>query len=162
MYFSQSLSSRMNLEGLQKLRRYCAIRTRRPPQGQSQWSAIMMQEVAELLHTAQEHLDMSPHSKMKESSTWILAVNRAARLVGAGRVTTCKDGMDLTSMATTLEFATLLRDNHKVPGVEDVATTFRLRGVRLDNILKNTFQRQFTTLVRENLSKKYQPPRGSN
>ena len=122
----------------------------------------MMQEVAELLHTAQEHLDMRPHSKMKESSTWILAVNRAARLVGAGRVTTCKDGMDLTSMATTLEFVTLLRDNHKVPGVEDVATTFRLRGVRLDNILKNTFQRQFTTLVRENLSKKYQPPRGSN
>ena len=122
----------------------------------------MMHEIAELLHVAQDHLDMDvARSKSRESSTWVLALNRVARLLGAGRVTTCKDGMDLTSMATTLEFATLLRDNHRVQGAEEVATMLRLRGVRRDNVQKNTYQRNYTTLLRENLAKPYRPPKGT-
>ena len=162
---SNSLSNRINVEGLQKLRKYCAIRTRRPPQqhrglhgsyGSPQWNATLMQEIAELLQAAQTHLNAG-----QETSQWNLRLNRVARLVGAGRVTTCKDGMDLTSMAITLEFSNLLRDNHRIQNVEDSAHTLRLRGVRRDNVQKNTYQRQYATLVGENLSPLYKPPRGT-
>ena len=58
-------------------------------------------------------------------------------------------------MAATLEFAVLLRDNHRVPGMEDVSSTLRLRGVRRDNIQKNTYQRRYVTLTRQHLPKLY-------
>ncbi len=90
-----------------------------------------------------------------------MAAQRIARLVGAGRVTACRDGMDLSSMSATLEFAVLLRDNHSVPGIEVAASTLRLRGVRRDNVQKNTHQRNYGSLVPSHLPKLYRPPRGT-
>jgi hypothetical protein len=125
-----------------------------------------MQEIAQLLHVAQEHLAFATSSAKNavapESSTWVLGLNRVARLVGAGRVTTCKDGMDLTSMSATLEFAHLLRDNHQIQHVEDTADTLRMRGVRRANVHKNTYQRNYATVFREKLAQPYKPPRGTS
>ena len=128
-----------------------------------------MQEIAQLLHVSQEQLDMATssaknakHAVAPESSTWVLGLNRVARLVGAGRVTTCKDGMDLSSLSATLEFAHLLRDNHQIQHVEDTADTLRMRGVRRANVQKNTYQRNYTTVVREHLAQPYKPPRGTS
>jgi hypothetical protein len=122
-----------------------------------------MQEIAKLLHMSQEHLDVitknhinSPISR--ESSIWVTCLNRVARLVGGGRVILCKDGLDLTSMASTLEFAHLLRENHQVQNIENITTSLRMRGVRLDNVQKNTYNRIYSTILRENLAQPYKPP----
>ena len=173
------------MEGLQKLRRFCAMATRRiPGEADVGWRSgsirgTPVEEIAELLQLIQIQIErgaatsgrMSPPRKSSsndykydgdgELQTWMLAAERCARIVGGGRITACRDGLDLSSMATTLEFAVLLRDNHRVPGMEDVSSTLRLRGVRRDNIQKNTYQRKYMALTRHHLPKLYRPPRGT-
>ena len=135
-----------------------------------------VEEIAELLQLIRKQVEKcaavsgrsSPSHKRNlvnsedNLQTWMLAAERCARIVGGGRVTACRDGLDLSSMAATLEFAVLLRDNHRVPGMEDVSSTLRLRGVRRDNIQKNTYQRRYVTLTRQHLPKLYRPPKGTS
>ena len=161
------------------------MRTRRAPgaaavgRGWSNNGSIggaSMEEIAELLQLIRSQVEKgaaasggaSQSRKARANDpdanlqTWMLAAERCARLVGGGRVTACRDGLDLSSMAATLEFSVLLRDNHRVPGMEDVSSTLWLRGVRRDNIQKNTYQRKYVTLTRHHLPKLYRPPKGTS
>eukprot|EP00736_Rhodelphis_marinus_P010534 Rmarinus@m.11854 len=90
---------------------------------------------------------------------------RLARVVNGGRLTSCKSAKDRTSMAVTLEFATTLKEWHNLRDSAFMPTMdmMRSRGVRRDNVEKNTGLRKyaFNVLQDKFLPKLFRPPRGT-
>ncbi|KAG6580361.1 putative inositol-3,4-bisphosphate 4-phosphatase [Phytophthora cinnamomi] len=101
----------------------------------------------------------SKHPKIIQESSHL------CRLLGAGRVTSCKSAKDRTGMSVTLEQVRLLSENHGLPEEFAVRTvsTMRSNGVRLENALKNTGKRQyaFNALQRSLLPDEYKCPEGT-
>ncbi|GMF25967.1 unnamed protein product [Phytophthora fragariaefolia] len=101
----------------------------------------------------------SKHPKIIQESSHL------CRLLGAGRVTSCKSAKDRTGMSVTLEQVRLLTENHGLPEEFAVRTvsTMRSNGVRLENALKNTGKRQyaFNALQRSLLPDEYKCPEGT-
>ena len=88
-----------------------------------------------------------------------------ARLLGAGRLVSCKSAKDRTSMSVTLEQAQLLWRHHGLgePRIPRVAALMRLHGVRLDNVQRNIGRRTFAFnwLQQQQLPAQYKPPRAA-
>ncbi|KAE9094231.1 hypothetical protein PF010_g17189 [Phytophthora fragariae] len=101
----------------------------------------------------------SKHPKIIQESSHL------CRLLGAGRVTSCKSANDRTGMSVTLEQVRLLSEYHDLPEEFAVRTvsTMRSNGVRLENALKNTGKRQyaFNGLQRSLLPDEYKCPEGT-
>ncbi|KAI9911547.1 hypothetical protein PsorP6_009288 [Peronosclerospora sorghi] len=120
----------------------------------------LVKSLEERIATASKrHVVKSKHPKIIQESS------RLCRLLGAGRVTSCKSAKDRTSMSVTLEQVRLLSENHGLPDEFAVRTvsTMRSNGVRLENALKNTGKRQyaFNTLQRSLLPDEYKCPEGT-
>nr|CAI9859008.1 Phytopthora agathidicda GPCR-INPP 3 [Phytophthora agathidicida] len=126
-----------------------------------------MSTIAPLLQSLEGHIATaskrqvvkSKHPKIVQESSHL------CRLMGAGRVTSCKSAKDRTSMSVTLEQVRLLSENHGLPEEFAVRTvsTMRSNGVRLENALKNTGKRQyaFNALQRSLLPDEYKCPEGT-
>ena len=86
------------------------------------------------------------------------------RLLSGGRLTMCKSGKDRTSMSVTLEHGRLLRERGLAPAlVSDAVQVMRRRGVRRENVRRNTGKRlyAFNWLQQSMLPEAYRPPEGS-
>ena len=88
-----------------------------------------------------------------------------ARMLGAGRLVSCKSAKDRTSMSVTLEQAQLLWRHHGLgeARIPRVAALMRLHGVRLDNVQRNIGRRTFAFnwLQQQQLPSQYKPPRAA-
>ena len=87
-----------------------------------------------------------------------------ARLMNAGRSTSCKSAKDRTSMSATLEFATLLTKDFKLPAEQrlDLANNLRgKQGVRLENCRLNTGKAKyaFNSVQQTYLPDELKPPK---
>ena len=95
----------------------------------------------------------------------LILTSGLARSIGGGRVTCCKSAKDRTSMAVTLDQATLLVKNHGLAKNQqaDVANLFRSFGVRRENARMNIGKAQycFSTLQNFMLPLEYQCPPGT-
>ena len=69
-------------------------------------------------------------------------------------------GFNSTNMSKILKCAG--NDDIITLKAEDTADTLRMRGVRRANVQKNTYQRNYTTVLREHLAQPYKPPRGTS
>jgi hypothetical protein len=67
------------------------------------------------------------------------------RLMGGGRIISCKSGKDRTSMSVTAEQVTLLRRHHRLPAgeVSPMLEAMRRDGCRMENTLKNVGKRGY-------------------
>ncbi|GMF09390.1 unnamed protein product [Phytophthora lilii] len=122
--------------------------------------APLLESLEERIATASKRqVVKSKHPKIIQESSHL------CRLLGAGRVTSCKSAKDRTSMSVTLEQVRLLSENHGLPEEFAVRTvsTMRSNGVRLENALKNTGKRQyaFNALQRSLLPDEYKCPEGT-
>ena len=115
-------------------------------------------EIDELIN-ALEECQRKQHGVRDVSDiyTWLLVSERISRLLGGARITCCNDGKDLSVMASTLEIAVLLRDNHKLNQVENVANALRTAGASLINQRQNTFTNLYK-VSRTNMPRLYRPP----
>ncbi|KAL7687201.1 putative inositol 3,4-bisphosphate 4-phosphatase [Plasmopara halstedii] len=126
-----------------------------------------MSTIAPLLKSLEERIATGSKRQVVKSKhpEIIQESSHLCRLLGAGRVTSCKSAKDRTSMSVTLEQVRLLRDNHGLPEKFAVRTvsTMRSNGVRLENALKNTGKRQyaFNALQRSLLPDEYKCPEGT-
>lgn len=123
--------------------------------------------VLPLLDSLEDHIATSSKRQVVKSKhpQIIQESSRLCRLLGAGRVTSCKSAKDRTGMSVTLEQVRLLSENHGLPEEFAVRTvsTMRSNGVRLENALKNTGKRQyaFNALQRSLLPDEYKCPEGT-
>ena len=141
-----------NEEGLEKLIYYCSLRRR------AMGNSAVDAEVDELLNSLEECRRKQPGLRdVSDIYTWLLVSERITRLVGGSRVTCCANGKDLSVMAATLEMAVLLRDNHRLNEVENIANVLRASGVQLTNLRQNTFASLYK-VPRTNLPRLYRPP----
>eukprot|EP00736_Rhodelphis_marinus_P011338 Rmarinus@m.11031 len=91
-----------------------------------------------------------------------------ALAVGGGTVHFCRSGKDRTSMGVTLEMARILARGHGIGDFDSVPFkhilhALRRRGVRRDNIFKNTgeFSYGFNPFQTHFLPRYYRPPKGT-
>ncbi|KAG6974798.1 hypothetical protein JG687_00000139 [Phytophthora cactorum] len=142
--------------------KYKQLATQKPEAVPTPMSTItpLLESLEERIATASKrHVVKSKHPKIIQESSHL------CRLLGAGRVTSCKSAKDRTSMSVTLEQVRLLSENHGLPEEFAVRTvsTMRSNGVRLENALKNTGKRQyaFNALQRSLLPDEYKCPEGT-
>jgi hypothetical protein len=95
----------------------------------------------------------------------MLLAQQLTRCLGGGRVTCCKDGGDLTSMAATLEQAVILNQMHGLrPEIfHNLLATMRSQGVRRRVSVKNRGRGfyHFTPLETRYLPELFRPPEGT-
>jgi hypothetical protein len=119
----------------------------------------LLSSLEELIHHANRQIVKSKHPQIIQQGS------KLCRLLGAGRVTSCKSAKDRTGMSITLEQVRLLCDYHGLPSDYFMRTvsTMRSNGVRLENAYKNTGKRQyaFNTLQRSLLPEEYRCPEGT-
>ncbi|RLN26821.1 hypothetical protein BBJ28_00004349 [Nothophytophthora sp. Chile5] len=126
-----------------------------------------MTTVAPLLASLEERIAAASKRQVVKAKhpKIIQESSRLCRLLGAGRVTSCKSAKDRTSMSVTLEQVRLLSEHHGLPEefVVRTVSTMRSNGVRLENVLKNTGKRQyaFNALQRSLLPEEYKCPEGT-
>ncbi|KUF92128.1 Zinc transporter ZupT [Phytophthora nicotianae] len=142
--------------------KYKQLAAQRPDAVPTPMSTIapLLESLEERIATASKrHVVKSKHPKIIQESSHL------CRLLGAGRVTSCKSAKDRTGMSVTLEQVRLLSKNHGLPEEFAVRTvsTMRSNGVRLENALKNTGKRQyaFNALQRSLLPDEYKCPEGT-
>ncbi|KAG7384042.1 Phosphatidylinositol 3,4,5-trisphosphate-dependent Rac exchanger 2 protein [Phytophthora pseudosyringae] len=142
--------------------KYKQLATQRPDAVPTPMSTIapLLESLEERIATASKRqVVKSKHPKIIQESSHL------CRLLGAGRVTSCKSAKDRTSMSVTLEQVHLLSENDGLPEEFAVRTvsTMRSNGVRLENALKNTGKRQyaFNALQRSLLPDEYKCPEGT-
>jgi hypothetical protein len=141
-----------NAEGLEKIIYYCSLRRR------AMGASADENEVDELINALEEcHRKQHGVRDVSDIYTWLLVSERIARLLGGARITCCSDGKDLSVMASTLEIAVLMRDNHKLNQVENVANALRTAGASLLNQQQNTFKNLYK-ISRTNMPRLYRPP----
>lgn len=122
--------------------------------------------IESLLATLTERITVATKQVVKTKHPKIIQEgSHLCRLLGAGRVTSCKSAKDRTGMSVTLEQIHLLRDNHGLSEelVTRTVSTMRSNGVRLENAFKNTGKRQyaFNALQRSLLPDEYKCPEGT-
>lgn len=144
------------------IEKYKQLATQRPDAVPTPMSTVapLLESLEERIAAASKrHVVKSKHPKIIQESS------RLCRLLGAGRVTSCKSAKDRTGMSVTLEQVRLLSENHGLPEEFAVRTvsTMRSNGVRLENALKNTGKRQyaFNALQRSLLPDEYKCPEGT-
>lgn len=119
----------------------------------------LLSSLADRIETASKQVMKTKHPKIIQESS------RLCRLLGAGRVTSCKSAKDRTGMSVTLEQIQLLSEHHGLPQefVIRTVSTMRSNGVRLENAFKNTGKRQyaFNALQRSLLPEEYRCPEGT-
>ncbi|CAI5722589.1 hypothetical protein KXD40_004431 [Peronospora effusa] len=126
-----------------------------------------MSTIEPLLKSLEEHIATASKRQVVKSKhpKIIQKSSHLCRLLGAGRVTSCKSAKDRTGMSVTLEQVQLLSENHGLPEEFAVRTvsTMRSNGVRLENAFKNTGKRQyaFNALQRSLLPDEYKCPEGT-
>ncbi|KAL4154851.1 hypothetical protein PRNP1_006965 [Phytophthora ramorum] len=126
-----------------------------------------MSTIAPLLASLEERIATASKRQVVKSKhpKIIQEGSHLCRLLGAGRVTSCKSAKDRTGMSVTLEQVRLLSENHGLPEEFAVRTvsTMRSNGVRLENALKNTGKRHyaFNALQRSLLPDEYKCPEGT-
>ncbi|TMW55884.1 hypothetical protein Poli38472_008532 [Pythium oligandrum] len=121
--------------------------------------ANLVADLEERIMLASKQMVKTKHPKIIQQSS------RLCRLLGAGRVTSCKSAKDRTGMSVTLEQGHLLADYHGLPAefLTRTISTMRSNGVRLENAFKNTGKRQFAfnSLQRSLLPDEYKCPEGT-
>ncbi|TYZ61094.1 hypothetical protein PybrP1_004555, partial [[Pythium] brassicae (nom. inval.)] len=121
--------------------------------------APLMSSLEDRIAAARKQVVRTKHPKIIQESS------RLCRLLGAGRVTSCKSAKDRTGMSVTLEQIQLLSEHHALPHelVVRTVSTMRSNGVRLENVFKNTGKRQyaFNALQRSLLPEEYKCPEGT-
>ncbi|KAF4323539.1 hypothetical protein BBO99_00003119 [Phytophthora kernoviae] len=126
-----------------------------------------MSTIAPLLESLEDRIAAASKRQVVKSKhpQIIQEGSRLCRLLGGGRVTSCKSAKDRTGMSVTLEQVRLLSENHGLPEEFAVRTvsTMRSNGTRLENALKNTGKRQyaFNGLQRSLLPDEYKCPEGT-
>ncbi|CAH0515515.1 unnamed protein product [Peronospora belbahrii] len=142
--------------------KYKRLAAKRPDAVRTPMSTIepLLKSLEERIATASKRqVVKTKHPKIIQESSHL------CRLLGAGRVTSCKSAKDRTSMSVTLEQVRLLSENHGLPEEFTVRTvsTMRSNGVRLENAFKNTGKRQyaFNALQRSLLPDEYKCPEGT-
>jgi hypothetical protein len=119
----------------------------------------LLASLADRIEAASKQMMKTKHPKIIQESS------RLCRLLGGGRVTSCKSAKDRTGMSVTLEQIQLLSDHHGLPQEYVIRTvsTMRSNGVRLENAFKNTGKRQyaFNALQRSLLPEEYRCPEGT-
>ncbi|CAI5744269.1 unnamed protein product [Peronospora destructor] len=144
------------------IKKYKRLAVERPDAVPTPMSTIepLLKSLEERIATASKRqVVKSKHPKIIQESSHL------CRLLGAGRVTSCKSAKDRTGMSVTLEQVRLLSENHGLPEEFAVRTvsTMRSNGVRLENAFKNTGKRQyaFNALQRSLLPDEYKCPEGT-
>lgn len=121
--------------------------------------APLVASLEDRIAAARKQVVRTKHPKIIQESS------RLCRLLGAGRVTSCKSAKDRTGMSVTLEQIQLLCEHHGLPQefVVRTVSTMRSNGVRLENAFKNTGKRQyaFNALQRSLLPEEYKCPEGT-
>ncbi|KAG1711554.1 hypothetical protein DVH05_008804 [Phytophthora capsici] len=159
----QDIINRKNFFVLSRyIDKYKQLATQKPDAVPTPMTTIapLLESLEERIATASKRqVVKSKHPKIVQESSHL------CRLLGAGRVTSCKSAKDRTSMSVTLEQVRLLSENHGLPEEFAVRTvsTMRSNGVRLENALKNTGKRQyaFNALQRSLLPDEYKCPEGT-
>uniref|UniRef100_K3WHJ1 Inositol-3,4-bisphosphate 4-phosphatase n=1 Tax=Globisporangium ultimum (strain ATCC 200006 / CBS 805.95 / DAOM BR144) TaxID=431595 RepID=K3WHJ1_GLOUD len=141
--------------------KYTMLATKQPDAVPTPVSTILP-----LLVSLEERIKAAKKQVVKTKQTKIIQESsRLCRLLGAGRVTSCKSAKDRTGMSVTLEQIQLLSEHHGLPQefVIRTVSTMRSNGVRLENAFKNTGKRQyaFNALQRSLLPEEYKCPEGT-
>ncbi|KNC54698.1 uncharacterized protein AMSG_11658 [Thecamonas trahens ATCC 50062] len=100
----------------------------------------------------------------KKNVSVLTQTSRFVRRLGGGRATCCKSAKDRTSMAVTLEQASLLADNHGLETeIHAMCTVMRALGVRRENAFVNAGRRKyaFNAFQAMLLPSAYKPPAGA-
>jgi inositol polyphosphate-4-phosphatase len=112
------------------------------------------------LHVAQ--LDKAIKTKKAKNVLILVAAQRIARKMKAGRLTCCKSGKDRTGMSATLEQCNILIDEHHMDQchLQNALDVMRSIGTRMDNVEKNIGERKyaFNRLQIAALPKLLKPP----
>ncbi|KAF1333795.1 hypothetical protein FI667_g2471, partial [Globisporangium splendens] len=141
--------------------KYTMLATKQPDAVPTPVSTILplLVSLEERIKTAKKQVVKTKQTKIIQESS------RLCRLLGAGRVTSCKSAKDRTGMSVTLEQIQLLSEHHGLPQefVIRTVSTMRSNGVRLENAFKNTGKRQyaFNALQRSLLPEEYKCPEGT-
>lgn len=107
--------------------------------------------IAQVKQTEQEldklmvELDKAIKMKKAKNVQILVAAQRIARRMKAGRLTCCKSGKDRTGMSATLEQCNILIDNHHMDPrqLSSALDVMRSIGTRMDNVEKNIGERKY-------------------